>query len=72
MIKNDVKNWVNYKFKRYRYENNLKKIKNMIKSKLIYGPRILMAYLKIYELIKKLFIIQFELGIEVLIPDELS
>ena len=30
-----------------------------------------MAYLKIYQIVKSIFLIEFELGLEVLIPEEL-
>jgi len=47
LIKDDVQNWVGYKFKRYKLEKNSAKIKNLLQSKNITGPRYLMAHIKI-------------------------
>lgn len=72
ILKEDIQKWVRYKFSRFKYEKNAKKIRNLLKSKILQGPRFLMGKLKMYEIMKKLFILEFELGNEVLIPDALS
>ena len=46
----------------------VRKIKKLINSKLVHGSRIVMAYIRIIDLIKILFLMEFELGNEVLIP----
>ena len=72
LIKDDVQNWVSYKFKRYKLEKNAHKIKNLLVSKQITGPRYLMAWIKIFEIIKQLFLLELEQDSDVLIPEELS
>ena len=44
----------------------------MLHSKIITGPRYLMAQIKIFEIIKQLFLLELEQDSDVLIPDELS
>lgn len=44
----------------------------MINMKLITGPRYIEAILKKFELVKDLFLMDLELGEEVIIPKELS
>lgn len=72
ILKEDIQKWVRYKFNRFKAEKNIKKIKNLLQSKSLSGPRFLMGQLKLYELTKKIFILEFELGNEVLIPQALS
>ena len=72
LIKDDVQNWVSYKFRRYKLDKNKHKIKNLLASKQITGPRYLMAWIKIFEIVKLLFLLELEQDSDVLIPDELS
>ena len=51
--------------------DKVRKIQKLINSKLVHGSRILMAYIRIIDLKKILFLMEFELGNEVLIPQEL-
>ena len=60
-----------YKVTRMKVVDKVRLIKKLIKSKLVVGPRIIMAYLRIIDLKKMLFLMEFELGNEVLIPAEL-
>lgn len=56
----------------FKIETQIKKIRNLLKSKVIIGPRYIMAWLKIYTLVKQSFLLNFEQGNEVMIPEELS
>ena len=72
LIKDDVQNWVSYKFKRYKLEKNLHKIKNLLVSRQITGPRFIMAWIKIFDITKQVFLLELEQDSDVLIPIELS
>lgn len=72
ILKEDIQKWVRYKFNRFRHEKNIKKIKNLLGSKILMGPRFLMGLIRMYQLKKQIFILEFELGNEVLIPEALS
>jgi len=71
VMKDDKAKFVKYKFNKHRLEKKLKKIRNFMKSKLFIGPRYTMAAIRVYSIIKQLFILEFELCNEVLIPVEL-
>ena len=46
------KNWVEYKFKKHRLNNSLKKMNSLVSSGMIFGNKYLMTKIKIFELIK--------------------
>lgn len=71
LLKEDLQKWVRYKFRRFQLDKNLRKIRNLVGSKIITGSRFLMAQLKIFQIVKSIFLLEFELGLEVLIPEEL-
>ena len=50
----------------------MKKIANIIKTRLVPGIRAVMAMLVQYQIVKEIFVLSFEQGEFVLIPDELS
>jgi hypothetical protein len=60
LVKDDVQKWVGYKFKTYKIEKQVRKIRNLLKSKVITGPRYIMAWLKVYALVKQMFLLDFE------------
>ena len=58
--------------KKFKLEEKLKKVNNLVKSRMIPGIRIVMAMLRKYSVIKELFIHDFEAGEFMLIPPDLS
>lgn len=56
----------------FKIDTQVRKIRNLLKSKVVTGPRYIMAWLKIYQLVKQSFLLDFEQGNEVMIPEELS
>ena len=69
MNKNVERRWVKYKFERYRLENVLKRMQNIIFSRLVCGVKLIMCYIKVIAIKKQLFILEMELGKSVPIPE---
>ena len=65
-------NYVQYKFKRIICIQNLNRVRMMLKLSLAKGPAFVLCLLKIINLIKEIFILDIEQGMEVRIPSELN
>lgn len=65
-------NYVQYKFKRIICIQNLNRVRMMLKLNLAKGPAFVLCLLKIINLIKEIFILDIEQGMEVRIPSELN
>jgi len=68
----NVRQFVAYKFQKKIKQIQYNTLNMMINMKLINGPRYIETILKKLELVKELFLMDLEIGEEVLIPKELS
>ena len=65
------KEWVNYKFRKFRLEAVLKRMRSILRAGLISGPRAVMGFVKALAVVKQLFLLEFETGNAALIPPAL-
>ena len=70
-LHNDDKEWVNYKFQKFRLQAVLKRMRSILKAGLISGPRVVMGHVKVLAVVKQLFLLEFETGNAALIPPAL-
>jgi hypothetical protein len=67
-LHNDDKEWVNYKFQKFRLMAVLQRMRSILRAGLISGPRAVMGYVKVLSVSKQLFLLEFETGNAALIP----
>ena len=68
----NIREFVCYKFRKKLKQIQYNTLNMMINMKLINGPRYIESILKKLEIVKEIFLMDLELGEEVLIPRELS